>query len=220
MQKNIKAYLLMTRVILKNPKYLKYLFVTLKSPLDSGMPWLNFDTKEWLDKNLNKEMVVFEYGCGGSTLYFAPRVKKIISVEHDQAWYAVVKEKLVTRGFTNHELYCYPPENASINTNILHLSSDKQYFINKSFQKYIEKINSYPDNYFDLIIVDGRARNGCINNLIPKIKNNGYVLLDNSEREEYKPSLELLNNFETETFFSPGFHSKTAWEAKVWKIKK
>ncbi|MDD4902660.1 MAG: hypothetical protein PHE24_06015 [Patescibacteria group bacterium] len=211
--------LLVSKVIFKNPKYLKYLLATLRSPLNSGMPWLNFATKEWLDKNLSKEMIIFEYGCGGSTLYFSARVKKIISVEHDRTWYEVVKEKLIKNKINNCELSCCPPEEARAGVNKLYLSSDEN-FSNKSFQKYIEKINDYPDDSFDLIIVDGRARNGCISNLLPKIKNNGYVLLDNSERMEYEFGAGLLGRFEVKKFFSPGFYSKNSWEAKIWQIKK
>lgn len=219
LKNNIRRSILITKVILKNPKYLKYLPLALRQPFSSGMPWLNFETKEWLDKNLNKEMIVFEYGCGGSTLYLSSRVKKIISVDHDQNWISIVEGEMKKRGITNCELFCCPPEESSAATDKNYLSTDQD-FSNKSFQKYVEKINEYPDNYFDLVVVDGRARNGCLLNLLPKIKNNGYVLLDNSERKEYDLGAAALEKFEVKKFFSPGFYSKLVWEAKIWQIKK
>ncbi len=89
-----KIYLSIIKFRFKSPRYIKYIFLWLKSPLEIEVPWVNFATKEWLDKNLNKEMIVFEYGAGGSTLYYAKKVKKVISVEHDFSWYKTVKDRM------------------------------------------------------------------------------------------------------------------------------
>ena len=51
------------------------------------IPWIPIKAKIWLDKNLSKDMIIFEYGSGLSTLYFSTKVNKIISIEHDKKWY-------------------------------------------------------------------------------------------------------------------------------------
>ncbi len=53
------------------------------------------------------------------------------------------------------------------------------------FHPYFQKIQKYPDNYFDFVLIDGRARVACMINEIDKIKNEGILILDNSDREKY-----------------------------------
>jgi hypothetical protein len=215
----ILFYLPIVKILCRQPRYLKYILVWGKSPLDSAVPWVNFATKEWLDKNLNKAMTVFEYGSGGSTLYYAKKVKKLISVEHDSAWHEIVKGQLAARGLDNVELYCLPPEAADAGADRLYFSSDEHYQ-GQSFQKYAEKINDYPDDFFDLVMVDGRARRGCLHHVLPQVKPGGYVLFDNSDLAEYASALKSLDKFPVQVFFGPGFYGNGRWEARLWQINK
>ena len=56
----------------------------------------------------------------------------------------------------------------------------KQFFQPRPYNQVIE---TFQDNYFDLILVDGRDRAKCIESSIPKLKSGGWLVLDNSERE-------------------------------------
>ena len=44
---------------------------------------------------------VFEYGCGGSTLFFAQRARSVASVEHNAKWARSVTAAALKRGLTN-----------------------------------------------------------------------------------------------------------------------
>jgi predicted O-methyltransferase YrrM len=55
-------------------------------------------------------MRVFEYGSGGSTLFFGERAKVLVSVEHDREWYKVLKQHLEKRGLRNVEYLLAEPE--------------------------------------------------------------------------------------------------------------
>ena len=57
------------------------------TPLEFGKPWITFAAIELLEKTLSNNDRVFEYGRGGSTIFFAKRAKRFISVEHDIKWY-------------------------------------------------------------------------------------------------------------------------------------
>jgi predicted O-methyltransferase YrrM len=61
-----------------------------------------------------------------------------------------------------------------------------------SFEAYVKTIDNYPDNYFDLVVVDGRARPACIKHAVPKIKRGGVLILDNSDRDYYLESTRFL----------------------------
>lgn len=90
-----------------------------------------------------------------------------------------------------------------------------------NFKKYVEAINTYSDNYFDFVFIDGRARNGCVIASLPKIKNGGYLMLDNSDRPEYKISLDTLSTYPSSIFKDPSAKTTSNHcETTVWLIKK
>lgn len=60
---------------------------------------------------------------------------------------------------------------------------------------YNKVIDNFIDNYFDLILVDGRDRVKCIESSIPKLKSGGWLVLDNSEREYYQRGIDLMKDW-------------------------
>lgn len=54
-----------------------------------------------------------------------------------------------------------------------------------NFQRYASQIDKYPDQHFDLVIVDGRARPSCLMHGVPKVKVGGMLVLDNADRDYY-----------------------------------
>jgi protein-L-isoaspartate O-methyltransferase len=48
---------------------------------------MNYSVVEFLRQRLTKNMLLFEYGSGYSTLFFSKLVKKVVSVEYDKDWY-------------------------------------------------------------------------------------------------------------------------------------
>lgn len=123
------------------------------------IPWLTYPFVKFIDKRLNKDMIVFEYGSGNSTIWFAERVKEIISVEHDLAWFENVKMRM--------------PENAYVVYHQLEYHG-----------KYAEEIGNH-NKKFDLIIIDGRDRNYCAELAIKHLSDNGVVVFDNADLHIY-----------------------------------
>ncbi len=71
-----------------------------KRPVDKDgnpIPWFTYPAIEFLKERLTKEMTVFEYGSGSSTLFFAERVKEIISVETNKEWFNKIVNKLPSK---------------------------------------------------------------------------------------------------------------------------
>lgn len=60
-------------------------------PIDAAgdpLPWFTYPAIGFLGPRLTKEMRVFEYGAGNSTLWWARRVKSVKSVENLPEWFA------------------------------------------------------------------------------------------------------------------------------------
>ena len=63
------------------------------------------DAIKLIESYLDKDDVVYEYGSGGSTLWFSPLVKKFYSVEHTPEWY----QKLLPHLDDNTDLQLFSP---------------------------------------------------------------------------------------------------------------
>ena len=125
--------------------------------LNPTVPWLNKDAVKFLIKYTKKNDVYLECGSGQSTVWFAHRVKKIISIEHDFNWYEVVKQKI----------------------NVKRLKLD--YIIAKTKKSYIQAIKNLDDESVDICLVDGNWRADCIIESSRKVKVGGILILDNAE---------------------------------------
>ena len=120
------------------------------------IPWVTYSFISYIENRLNKSMSIFEYGSGNSTFYYAEKVNRVISVEHDKKWH----EKLI--------------ENIPENVKLIHCEL-------KYGGDYCKSVVS-TDRKFSIIIVDGRDRVNCILNSTSSISQDGVLILDDSER--------------------------------------
>lgn len=183
-----------------------------KSPLVMGIPWLTFEAIDFLKEIIRSEMKVFEFGSGGSTRFFSERVKEIHSVEHDEKRYDLTKMKL--EGYGNLHLQLIKGEETPI--------GQKGFVANEgedplNYGKYSNSILSFDDQYFDLILVDSKARNACILNSLAKLKNGVFLIVDNSNRKAYSKTLEKLNSWLVFRSFGPSVSSKRFTQTTFFK---
>jgi SAM-dependent methyltransferase len=74
------------------------------SPLEAELPWMSYAVIDLLEERLRPDAVVYEYGAGGSTLFFARRAGRVVSVEHDEGWSRAVNDRLVELGLGHAEV--------------------------------------------------------------------------------------------------------------------
>lgn len=130
------------------------------------LPWITYPAIEFLKRRITPEMSVFEYGSGGSTLWWAARVNEVISVEHDKEWYKKMAPIV--------------PDNVNINHIELEYGG-----------AYAGKVKGYV-NKFDIVVIDGRDRVNCAINSLTALKKTGVIVWDNSDREEYDKGYQFL----------------------------
>jgi hypothetical protein len=120
-------------------------------------PWYTYPALEYLKQLDFSDKTVFEYGCGHSTLFWAARAARVVSVEHNPDWYSLVRAKLPGNCTLVHE-----PQ-----------SDD-----------YAAAIARF-DQQFDVIVVDGlvtgRTRLKCARAALPWLRDGGMIILDNSD---------------------------------------
>lgn len=165
-------------------------------PLNYDQPWIVFGAIDFLKTILTKDMIVWEYGSGSSTLFYARRVNKVYSVENDELWYSHLERVFEEKQITNVTYMLHKDEGEAKPTDEKFVSKST----NKLFRKYVESIDIISDNSLDVVMIDGRARSSCISQSISKVKQGGFLIVDNSDRDYFKNNQEL-------------FH-KDKWEAK------
>lgn len=116
---------------------------------------------------------IFEFGSGTSTKWLAKMSKIVYSVEHDLKYYDKLYNELTATAGSSED-----------NIDLI--------FHEAPYNKVIER---YEDEKFDLILVDGRNRQACIRSAIPKLKSGGWLVLDNSERDYYKPAIGMMSSW-------------------------
>lgn len=162
-----------------------------KSPVDGNgnpIPWVTYSFIDFIKERLKKQHTVFEFGSGNSTFFYAKYAGLVVSVEHDKEWY----DKIVST----------KPENSEMIFCELVRGGD--------YCKMPVKL----EEKFDIIIVDGRDRVNCCIQAVDALSANGVVVLDDSEREQYKAGVDFLlkNGFKHLSFsgISPGlFYRKS-----------
>ena len=147
---------------------------------------------------------------------------QIVSVEHDEGFYHIMNEKISRHGVTNCTYILRTPKSFGMDQ-IPHYSAESfssEWPSQKamSFEDYVKSIDEYPNGYFDLITVDGRARPSCALRALPKLKNGGWLLVDNMERPRYKIIRDMLASHECQEFFGLVPCELRLQRTTVWRI--
>ncbi|MFZ2657290.1 MAG: class I SAM-dependent methyltransferase [Victivallales bacterium] len=132
-------------------------------------PWLTAIGIAFLDNWLRKTDIGVEFGSGRSTAWFAARVARLTSIEHDPEWHAIVKEKI----------------NQLSNVEYHHVPLDRKTNGRPDYPAVLER---FTDNSLDFVLVDGRYRSECAELATRKIKPGGLLVLDNSDLYFYHPT--------------------------------
>ncbi len=132
-------------------------------PNGDPIPWMNFASISIIRQRLSKDMNVFEYGSGYSTLFYAKLAKSVFSVEHDDDWRTKIGPSLPT------------------NATIVHVALDT----NGCYCRSIEHVVNPPS----VIIVDGRDRVNCLKRSVDGMAGEAVIVLDDSHRDRYGPGI-------------------------------
>ena len=122
---------------------------------------------------------IFEYGAGASTAWLARRAGQVDSVEHDTEWVEYVRELLADTAGVN--LHAVPATPATAETVV---RSERVGHTELDFADYVATIDQV-GGAFDVIVVDGRARNDAFRRSLDHLADGGVIVFDNIRRKRY-----------------------------------
>lgn len=129
------------------------------------IPWYTYPAIEFIENKIDSSFRIFEYGSGNSSLWWSERVTDVISIENDANWFEYIKENM--------------PSNIKLS------------LIEDDYE-YASAIKQYEDHSFDVIIVDGINRNQCAEFATSKVKDQGFIIFDNTDDHKYAEGVAKL----------------------------
>jgi hypothetical protein len=187
------ADLLFTARILFRPTQRRHAWRFLRSRskdylLHSDSPWITFDAIDYLEQFMTPDYRVFEYGSGGSTLFWLRWTRNVVSVEHDAIWYQMMQKRLGENSPVDYRLII-PGELTGLPhpdpADPSHYASDDPPWRGLSFREYVCQIDGFRDASFDVVLIDGRARTSCADHAASKVRSGGLLIVDDAERVYY-----------------------------------
>ena len=148
-----------------SPRYvLDRCLVALDQRRRPADPWLTRAAISILESWLRPDDVGFEWGSGRSTVWLTERVRRLVSVEHDPAWYGTVRKRLVAAGLLERCDYRLEPDGRDEGPD----------------SRYVRAVDEFPENAFDFVLVDGVARVHCALAVLTKLRPGGLLCIDNA----------------------------------------
>ncbi len=135
------------------------------------IPWYTYPAIEYISQFDYGDKTVFEFGTGYSSMYWAKRAKKVISIEDNPQWFEKFSAEFKADNWQMR--YC-----------------DEK-------QGYEDMIFADNEKY-DVIVIDGKRRAECAQNAVKSLAKGGLIILDDSDRintsQEYVKAVQILKN--------------------------
>lgn len=173
-------------------------------PLNARKPWINYPATAFISSHLQSGQSVFEYGSGGSTIYFLDKGLSVTSIEHDSKWFDIIsravgkhKHSAAWTGFIREASVKHRITNTCDWADPDAYVSSSRYHQDQDFRNYVQAIDAFEGKRFDLVMIDGRSRPSCVKHAVSKVRAGGFLMIDNTERSHYVTSrtLRYLRNF-------------------------
>lgn len=149
------------------------------------VPWWTLRSIDFVDAFLRErpEARVFEYGSGASTVFLARRAAAVYSVEHHAGWAKQVQS--LVADYPHVQLMLEEPAAAPASGDF---GSRKRGHRNLDFEQYVKAIDRV-EGSFDLIVIDGRCRERCLEYAQSRLAPGGMIVFDNTGRSRYRGAI-------------------------------
>lgn len=164
------------------------------------LPWITDAATDYIEtvigewRKRDQTISAIECGSGSSTGYLAQRATTLVSFEHSAEWHSMIRAVAEAANLSNIEWRTAP-------------------------RPYSQLFAEYPDEIFDIALIDGRDRTSCVEKVRRLLKPGSILVVDNTERISgidgrgpYFEMLQLLEGWESIHFEQAGI-DKAGWTA-------
>lgn len=164
--------------------------LTTATPIQAALPWISWSCIHFLREQIRPGLRVFEWGGGGSTIFFASAGCYVTTVESNRDWFKRITKRL--------ELFEGEPR-PRVDLRLVEGAEDQP----DCLRSYIGQVHD--GGPWDLVLVDGVGpRIRCIEEAQRELKSGGLLIVDNAGRLDLSSvSAILAGEFKRLEF--PGF---------------
>jgi hypothetical protein len=167
------------------------------TPIDVGLPWFSYTCIDFLRGFVRPGMRVFEWGGGGSTVFFASAGCLVTTCESHEGWAEKIRERIAGLG---------PDVASRLELRVVPAESGDPALVRRYVESYLQ------GGPWDIVVIDGLeeayvSRMDCVKIVADhpeRIAPGGIVLLDDSWRERYDLAPQVLGAFERTMFWGLG----------------
>ncbi|MEM6261846.1 MAG: class I SAM-dependent methyltransferase [Bacteroidota bacterium] len=170
--------------------------------LDEPVPFLVYESIEFLEGLVRPGMKVLEVGGGNSSLWFLSKGVNLTTIEHDWQWADTVCTQARNR-FGGDVMERF---------NMQVIEGEEAY-------EFIQQ----QEADFDLVLVDGMnhftSRNKCVELSLPKVKQSGWMVIDNSDHPINWQGVDHMKAYEKIRFTGYAPMNLFVSQTCFWQIK-
>jgi hypothetical protein len=185
---HIAAHLTVPFEMMKNPRHAGAWFrdrFDREPPSRQGLPWIAWPCIDFLEARLKPTHRIFEWGGGGSTLFFLKKGCFVSTVESDRGWLEQIEtevNKLGSEARARWDLRWVPAQG-----NDDPLIAD-----------YVAQIHA--GGPWDVVMVDGWSRRRCFYEAHNELNRGGALILDNADQRQYSDIPSTMAGWEHHPF--------------------
>ncbi len=160
-----------------------------KSAIEQALPWISWKAIDFLQDYIKPNLRVFEWGGGGSTLFFLQQGCHVTTVESNEGWLKVINAN------------CQRNNNISGSMEMRFIAAETQ--APAKIKHYIESVRDGAP--WDIVLLDGLERSyvsrlDCVKEVPGTVRSGGLLVVDDSYRAMYRDIPEFLKGWKREVF--------------------
>jgi len=128
------------------------------------LPWYTYPSIDFLKYRRYDDKAVLEFGGGQSTLWWADRASRVVTLEGDYEWYQSLKKKIPD----NVDLRCVSMQDRDT-----------------SVREIEAVLSSSPISRYDVIVIDGLYREQMVDIACRVLAASGIIICDDAEKYEF-----------------------------------
>ena len=163
--------------------------------LDQGVPWLAWPCVDYLSEYVTPQHKVFEWGGGGSTVFFLKKGCALTTIESNEGWRDQLRAGIDSENSTRWDLRFVPADSSNA----------------PGQQDYINSVSS--GGPWDVVLVDGWNRPECAARAREWVRPGGILVFDNTDKPKYSSVPELFAGWTRKEF--RGLGPARSWTTKT-----
>jgi hypothetical protein len=202
---HLRQHLLVPTEVLRNPRHAGFWLhdrLSCAGPAAQGLPWIAWPCIDFLNGYLHPEHRVFEWGGGGSTLFFLKKGCRVTTVESSARWVGHIESeirKLSEDARDRWDLRFVPVTGNS----------------DPAIDEYVGQVAAGAP--WDVVMVDGWSRVDCLRRALPHVKPSGVLVLDNADQKQFENAPQFMDGWERHAFRGLGVARSWVTQTDVYQ---